>query len=291
MKVKVAQVVVISLILVLCSGMAHAVWNLFTKQSENKSVFLWLIFIPVTVVLLPTLFMELASKSLPVVAFVWMGLSMAMQAIYATLLSRTYQMGDLSQVYPVMRGTATLLIPLLGVLVFGESLAAWGWIGITCMLIGFFLMSGWTWKKNQFTTSYKPWLYALSVGLCVTCYTLIDKQNLLYLSPLSLLALTNIGFIIGLTPSVIKSRRVKSVLRSNWQTFIIGSVLSPGSYLLFLFAMQHVQVSYISPLREVGIVFGTVLGILVLKEKSGMRRIAAACSVVAGILLIAFSGF
>jgi uncharacterized membrane protein len=59
--------------------------------------------------------------------------------------------------------------------------------------------------------------------------------------------------------------------------------------LLFLFAIRDAQVAFLAPLREIGIVFGTLLGLLVLKERDGLRRIAASAIVVAGIVLIAGS--
>ncbi|MNI01697.1 multidrug efflux system protein MdtJ [compost metagenome] len=279
-----------SLLLVLGSGLAHALWNFFAKKSEDKSVFLWAMFIPSTIVLLPTLLTELAQVSFTPKATILISLSLLIQSIYAWLLSNTYKQGDLSQVYPIMRGTSTLLIPVLGVVVLQESLPFWGWMGILSMLTGFIVMSGWSGRIGRSQTTMKPILFALSVGLCTTCYTLVDKQSLAYLSPPALLEITNIGFILGLTPTVLASGRLKQVVRNQWRTMLIGAVLSPGSYLLFLFAVQHTQVSYLAPLREVGIVFGTLLGLIFLKEKQGIRRIAASVIVVVGIIMIATSG-
>ncbi|MFB6362775.1 EamA family transporter [Paenibacillus elgii] len=282
--------IVLSLLLVIGSGMAHAVWNLFAKQSEDKSAFLWAIFMPTTIALIPYLVLELIRTGIPAEAFIFIIASLLAQSVYALLLSHTYTLGDLSQVYPVMRGTSTLLIPATGVLFLGESLPLWGWLGIGCMLLGFAAMSGRKREAERAPAVRKPLFFALAVGLCITCYTLIDKQNLQYLSPLSLLAVSNIGFVLGLTPAALASGRLKRAVRGRWKIVLLGSLLSPGSYLLFLLAMRHAQVSYIAPLREIGIVFGTLLGLIVLKERQGARRLAASVIVVAGIVMIAGSG-
>ncbi|MFB0842207.1 DMT family transporter [Paenibacillus oleatilyticus] len=282
--------IVLSLLLVIGSGMTHAVWNLFAKQSEDKSAFLWAIFMPTTIALIPYLVLELVQTGIPAEAYMFIVASLLAQSAYALLLSHTYKLGDLSQVYPVMRGTSTLLIPATGVLFLGESLPLWGWLGIGCMLLGFAVMSGRKRDTERAPAAWKPILFALSVGLCITCYTLIDKQNLQYLSPLSLLAVSNIGFVLGLTPAVLSSGRLKRAVRGQGKIVLLGSLLSPGSYLLFLLAMRHAQVSYIAPLREIGIVFGTLLGLIVLKERQGARRLAASLIVVAGIVMIAGSG-
>jgi uncharacterized membrane protein len=67
-------------------------------------------------------------------------------------------------------------------------------------------------------------------------------------------------------------------------------VLNPGSYLLFLFALQQAPVAHISPLREIGTIFATFLGILLLKEQQGLRRIACSVVIFCGILLIGVWG-
>jgi drug/metabolite transporter (DMT)-like permease len=283
-------VFMITLILVLCSGLAHAVWNLLAKQSEDKEVFLWTIYVPVTVLLFPTLIVELTEAHFAPLEWLMIGLSLSIQSIYALLLAHTYKQGDLSQVYPIMRGTSLLLIPTSGVLILGESLPILGWLGIGCMLGGFIVMSGRKRGIELNQATMKPVLLALCVGLCITSYTLIDKVNLRYISPLALLEVTNIGFFLGLTPSVMGSGRLKYIIRTHSKLIWIGAILSPGSYLLFLFAAQQTEISTVSPLREVGIVFGTLLGLIVLKESQGFRRITASIAVVTGIVIIAISG-
>ena len=97
---------ILPLILVLASGMAHAVWSMFTKRSLNKSVFLWSIMMIPTVLLLPVLIVELSRESLPFSAYALLIVSMGLQALYSWLLSQTYELGDLSQIYPIMRAQA-----------------------------------------------------------------------------------------------------------------------------------------------------------------------------------------
>lgn len=285
----VALLFVISLSLVLCSGLAHAVWNMLAKQSTDKAVFLWVIYMPATLLLLPVLIKELASLSLALPFWLLIGASLMMQSIYSLLLAYTYNAGDLSQVYPVMRGTPTLLIPAFGVILFDEALPLWGWVGLCFMLAGFVIMLGRSAGKGRIAV-LKPMLLAVSVGLCITAYTLIDKANLQHLSPLALLEVTNIGFMLGLTPAVVRSGRLRQVIRTHSNRIWIGAILSPGSYLLFLLAARNANVSTVAPMREVGIVFGTLLGLFVLKESQGIRRITASVAVVMGIVMIAASG-
>lgn len=281
------------ILLVIASGMAHAVWSLFTKKSLNKSVFLWSIMMLCTVLLLPTLVIELWQNPLTWSAYGLLFISVILQALYSWLLSQTYELGDLSQIYPIMRGTSTLLVPIIGVVLLNESLSALGWIGITLMLSGFIILSGVGSRHKSPKTqwqSLKPIVMALCVGLCTTCYVFVDKLNLQHISPLALLEVTNIGFVAGLTPLVLKSRQLRKEWQINRSTILLGAVLNPGSYLLFLFAMQQAPMAHISPLRETGTVFATFLGVLILKERQGMKRIACSMVITCGIILIGMWG-
>ncbi|MGF6355945.1 putative membrane protein [Paenibacillus sp. 4624] len=284
---------ILPLILVLASGMAHAVWSMFTKRSLNKSVFLWSIMMIPTVLLLPVLVVELSRDSLPVSAYALLIVSMALQALYSWLLSQTYELGDLSQIYPIMRGTSTLLVPLIGVAFLGERLSGFGWIGIACMIVGFVVLSGVGSRKGQAGSGVKgakPVWMALCVGLCTTSYVFVDKLNLQHISPVALLEVTNIGFVAGLTPALLASGGLRREWKVNRSTILLGALLNPGSYLLFLFALEQAPMARLGPLREVGTVFAAFLGIWLLKEQQGMKRILCSIVIFGGILLIGMWG-
>lgn len=284
---------ILPLVLVLASGMAHAVWSMFTKRSLNKSIFLWSIMMIPTVLLLPVLVVELSRESLPVSAYALLIVSMALQALYSWLLSQTYELGDLSQIYPIMRGTSTLLVPLIGVAFLGERLSGFGWLGIACMIVGFIVLSGVGSRKAQAGSGMKgakPVLMALCVGLCTTSYVFVDKLNLQHISPLALLEVTNIGFVAGLTPALLASGGLRQEWKVNRSTILLGALLNPGSYLLFLFALEQAPMARLGPLREVGTVFAAFLGIWLLKEQQGMKRILCSIVIFGGILLIGVWG-
>ncbi|MGO4109782.1 EamA family transporter [Paenibacillus sp. YAF4_2] len=285
--------IIVATLLVIASGLAHAIWSLFTKSSRNKSVFLWSILMVSTIVLLPYLIRELWLHPLSLSSYSLLLLSACLQAAYSLLLARTYNMGDLSQIYPIMRGTSTLFVPIIGVLFLGESLSVYGWMGLLCMVIGFVSLSGiFTSARSSSASvrSFKPFFMALSVGLCTTCYVFVDKLNLEHISAISLLEVTNIGFVAALTPTVIASKQLRMEWKLNSRIILLGAILNPGSYLLFLFAMKYAPVAHISPMREIGTVFATFLGIVVLKEMQGTLRILCSVLILIGILTISFWG-
>jgi drug/metabolite transporter (DMT)-like permease len=280
----------LSIILVIGSGVLNAVCGLFTKKSKNKGVFLGSMMLVPSIVLSPHLIIELIHADLPIKAYVLIVCSMSLQAINGILLIRTYTFGDLSQVYPIMRGTGVMLIPIIGVLFLDESLTWWGWLGVIGIVIGIFLLSGWNPLSTQDHLSLHPIYLAVLVGLCITSYTVVDKMTLQYLSPLSLLQVGNLGFLLAFIPHLIKQKQLQVEWKLNWKFILLGSLFSPGSYLLFLMAITMAPVSHLAPIREIGTVFAALLGIILLKEKQGWKRIVTSFLIVLGIVTIGIAG-
>ncbi|MEK3662312.1 SMR family transporter [Paenibacillus sp. FSL F4-0236] len=280
--------------LVLFSGITHAVWNLFTKRSLNKYVFLWSIHIVGTLALLPYFIIELLRVELHAETLCYMAISALFQGSYFIFLSKSYSYGDLSQTYPIMRGTGVMLVTLLSVVLFGDSLTLVGWIGFCCIIVGLFIISGIVNRHaNQGKTTHSiSILYAIVVGMCVAGYTLMDKLIVQQLSPLSTLELSNINYVIVAFFMVIRAGRAQIIRewQQNWKMILIGCICSPASYFMFLMAMKLAPLASIAPIREIGTVVGTILGILVLKEKQGVRRIIMSAVITCGIISIAIWG-
>lgn len=264
---------------------------MLTKKSENKQLFLLLIYIPATLALLPGFMAEIVSTRATGSGYLLLVLSLFIQAGYAFFLSRSYAYGDLSQVYPMMRGISTFLLPLCGVLFLGERLSVWGWLGLGFIAFGFLLLSGISMKKHRSRAPRQVIFYTVAVGFCTMTYVMVDKVNLRHFSPTLLLEISNIGFMLGLAP-FIRFREVRwgREIREHGRLLAAGAILSPGSYLLFLFAMSMSPLTYAAPLREIGTVFGTLMGVWLLKEGRGVLRIVSAGIIFIGILLVGVLG-
>ncbi|WP_193726866.1 DMT family transporter [Paenibacillus guangzhouensis] len=278
-----------ALFLVLLSGFLHALWNLFTKSSIKKDVFLWLcqwagviVYLPLVVLYIPQSVADIKSYSL-------LFASMILHGIYVILLAKTYSLGDLSQVYPIMRGTSLLLVPLISVFFLGLHLGIVSWIGISLIVLGIFFISGA--KINKISPRPRvEILLASAVGICIASYILVDAISINYWPPFVLNEATNLGNGIALSFSVFRSRTIRNEWKINWKTVLLGGIFAQGGYLLFLYAVTIAPVGQLAPMREIGTVFGTMLGIAILKEKQGKSRIIASIFITTGIIILGFSG-
>lgn len=279
-----------ALALVLLSGFVHAVWNVFAKRSGNKAVFLWWCQWAAIAVFFPFAMRELATLE-PVSPQGWLlaAASMALHGVYVLLLAKTYTAGDLSQAYPIMRGTSPLLVPLLGVALLQERLPWTGWCGVALIVGGILLTGDWRAIKGAPRKAANRTLpLAMAVGVMIAGYTVVDKLALGHLPAVTLNWASNVGNLLALSAIALRSGVMAKEWRLNWPTIVLGGLLAPGGYVLFLKALELAPVSHLAPMREIGTVFGALLGIFWLKEKRGPSRIAASALITCGIVLLAW---
>ncbi|CAH1211691.1 4-amino-4-deoxy-L-arabinose-phosphoundecaprenol flippase subunit ArnE [Paenibacillus plantiphilus] len=272
--------------IVILSGVFHATWNMLAKNSLNKNVFLWYSQLVAILIFLPWAIMDLQTAS-----FVWesvllLAASAVIHGIYMLLLAQAYIVGDLSQVYPIMRGTSPLLVPLVAVTVLAEPLPIGGWIGILIIVAGIFMISNGFHFRSQGLAA----VYAFAVGISITMYTVIDKLALEFVQPALLNLITNIGNLAVLSFVVMRGNDMSQEWRKNKRAIIVAGVLAPSGYLLFLFALSLAPLGVLAPMREIGTVFATLFAVVLLKEKQGARRIWSSIVITAGIICLGLFG-
>jgi drug/metabolite transporter (DMT)-like permease len=261
----------------------------------DKVAFLWFCQWVAILVFLPMTVYELASTGVAGVSVVGWALvvaSMALHGTYVLLLAKAYTLGDLSQAYPIMRGTSPLLVPLVGVFVLGEHVGGIGWAGIVLIVVGIFFVNGFRVKgvARAALASNKTTIAAMAVGVMIAGYTVVDKMTLAHVPPVTLNEAGNIGNVVALSWLAIRSGALGKEWRINWRTILLGGVLAPGGYILFLLALRILPVAQLAPMREIGTVFGTLFGVFLLKEQQGSSRIAASILITLGIILLAQNG-
>jgi drug/metabolite transporter (DMT)-like permease len=257
---------------VIAAALLHASWNAIVKSAGDKlltTVMVTIAAAGISLVLLPFLTAP-APASWPCAA-----LSALLQIAYFLLLARTYEVADMSQTYPLMRGMAPLLVALVTVFQMGNSLSATGWIGVIGISLGIFTMTVGS-KLGHRKGIYLAFLNALVIG----GYTLVDGVGVRRSgSPaaytLWVFLLTGLPFAIW-TLTTRKAIFVPYVA-GHWRIGIIGGVGTTASYGLALWAMTLAPIAVVAALRETSILFGTLIAGLLLKEHIGARRIFAAC--------------
>ncbi len=118
---------------VLCGAVLHAGWNALVKSSGDKEVDTALVhFLGALVALPPLLVFGLP----PAGAWPFIGASLLIHVAYYITLAGAYKHGDLGLTYPIMRGSAPLLVALGSSFVLGERLSTLAWCGVLAVTAG-----------------------------------------------------------------------------------------------------------------------------------------------------------
>lgn len=281
----------LALIIVLIAAVLHAISNLLFKSGRDSSAFLWWA-IAVGAVWYGVFVAAQSSLAMPLEAWVIIIPSIIVEVAYVRLITIGYANGDLSQVYPIARGTPPLLIAIFGAIFIGERLPFLGYVGIVVLVIGIYLASVPSLAdvlKPLRAIAHRPTQIALLAALCVTAYTLLDKVGMQYTSPMVYNWWIYAGIALGYAPIAWSRGHREATVRewrTNWRRIGLGSFATIGSYLAALMGLQMTAASYVGSVRASSVVIGALLGWLLLKESFGAVRVFAAALMVVGLVLI-----
>ena len=129
---------VLSIVLLLLAAVLHALSNALIKLSRDKLAFTWWMLTAWAIIGFPLIFFV---GRPPPIGWVLILVSGLIEAVYFITLTRAYALGDLSQVYPIARGSAPLFVLLWALLFLGERPTPIGVGGIVIVVIGLYLVN------------------------------------------------------------------------------------------------------------------------------------------------------
>lgn len=273
--------------LVFISALMHASWNFLAKRVQGGMTFVWLfsaiaslLYLPLAIIILVTQQPEFDIGKL----IALLGTCLV-HLLYYFLLSRGYQKGDLSLVYPLARGTGPMLASLGAVLVFSERPSPIVIVGTVLVAVGVFILTGNPSAADR-QKAVPAIVYGLLCGVSIAIYTLWDKWAVtdLLIPPLILTWASGVVQMVALTPHAVRNwQTVRADWRDHWREALGIGVLDSLSYILFLIALQVSAVTLLAPVRQFSILIGAFLGARVLSEGAGRRRLAAAFVMLLGL--------
>lgn len=243
-----------------------------------------------------------ALLALPIAFFVplpepqtWTILALSLPAhwLYQTALVRALSRGDLSLVFPVMRGSAPLLTAIFAALALGEHLSA---LSIAGLVIASLATVIFALPEKNFGGSRavrnSALLWAIATGACVAIYNVIDAQGVRsgssqwsFIVWLFLLDWIGINAIALLTRG--GRQFIASARAALWPGMGAGAC-SLASFSMALYGFSIAPVAYMSAMRETAVVFAALMGWWFLREGFGLRRTFAAIILAGGLSLLQF---
>lgn len=265
------------LAVVLLGALMHATWNAIVKGAGDTLL---------STVLVAAMAGLIAAAALPFLdqpdpaSWPFLAASSCLQIVYFVLIARIYHVADMSQVYPLMRGTAPLMVCLGSAGLIGEGLSITAWIGIGVVCCGILGLS----VAGQRGDGRGVGL-ALANAVIIAGYTVIDGLGVRRSA--APLAYTLWMSVLIAPPLVLwawaaRGSAFRTYTARHLHLGAAGGLATLVSYSLALWAMTQAPVAIIAALRETSILFGTALSAIVLKERLTHARVLLACVIAAG---------
>jgi len=281
--------------IVLFAALMHAGWNAIVKGGGDKllsAVMITSAAAAIAAAVLPFL-AQPARASWPFIAG-----SVALQILYFALLAAAYRGGDLSHAYPIMRGTAPLIVAAVSAWLIGEAVTLARWLGIGLICAGVLGLAahrpaldtgnGAHAARGQAERAARHRSVtglALANAVVIAGYTIIDGLGVRRSAApvaytLWIFLLTGIELLLW--GWMRRRRGLGRYLRAQWPQGLAGGAGTVLSYSLALWAMTVAPVALVAALRETSILFATVISALVLKERVTLPRAGCIGLIVAG---------
>lgn len=269
---------------VLLAALLHASWNAMIKGGSDVLLDTASIVVGAGLLAVPFLFIvePPAPASWPYIAA-----SVATHVAYYYLMINAYRSGDLSLVYPLMRGVAPLITALLAIAWLNEWPTTFGWGGMLLISLGVVALAL---RPAGLAAALhghgRAVAFALANAVVIAGYTIIDGRG----ARLSGNAWSYIVwlFVLDALPFglyMLATRRgafIEALVRRRLRG-LLGGGLSAGAYAISVWAMTKAPVALVASLRETSVLFATLIGARLLKEHLTARRWAGVAAVVAGV--------
>ena len=91
-----------------------------------------------------------------------------------------------------------------------------------------------------------------------------------------------------LAPLVMRNpSRAKQAMQGYWWLAVGVGLLSPLSYIFVLTAVDMgAPVSLVAPAREMSMMIGAIFGMMILRERVNVWRVAGCAAIIAGVVLL-----
>jgi drug/metabolite transporter (DMT)-like permease len=227
-----------------------------------------------------------ATRPLPgAEALPWLAASGLIHMAYQLLLSYAYDHGDLSRVYPIARGTAPLIVALVGAVLLADEISAMEYAGVTVLGIGILAMARGVVSSGE---SRRMLPFAFGAALATAGYSLVDGAG----ARASGDALAYVGWLMIASalfyiPAALalRGRAVLAASPRGWALGLAAAVASFAAYAIVVWAMTRAPIALVTALRETSILFAMLIGWAVFGDGMNRGKLLAGGLIVAGVVL------
>jgi drug/metabolite transporter (DMT)-like permease len=136
-------------------------------------------------------------------------------------------------------------------------------------------------------------LFAILTGITIAAYIVVDGLGVRGAGPTPQHWLAYIVWLyvlegpwMFLLAMCLRPDTLWPHLRAHWWRGAVGGVIGSVSYGIAVFALALAPMAHVAALRETTVLFGALIGVVLLHEPFGTQRVLAAVVIVVGLVLL-----
>jgi drug/metabolite transporter (DMT)-like permease len=270
--------------LVLLAALLHATWNAFVKANDDRLAGMTLIIVGTGLWSVPAAFFV----PIPTTeVFAILGVSICVHLGYNIFLARSYDHGEMGQVYPIARGAAPLMVTVASLIFIGDALTTLEVSGI--LLLTLAVMSLALRGGAHLTSSMTPVYYALATAGFIAGYTILDGIG----SRTAQSPHTYIVWVCMLNGATLlpvaywmRGPSLWTEAKANWRTGVAGGLMALIAYWIVIWAFTQTSIAMVSAVRETSVVFAALIASVFLNERFTLWKFGATLAVLGGLLML-----
>ena len=269
-------------LLIFFSAFLHALWNIIIKSLNNSLVGIACKVFFQSIIFAPIIFFVPLPEG--ITWFYLIG-SCLLHSLYFILLGIMYNREDLTFIYPVARGCAPIFVTVLSLIFLKDVIPFFGIIGILITCIALTLIS-----IDKFNTKVdlKTILISIFIAFIISIYTFTDGAGVRSVNNSLTFIVWNfflggwisIGYVYLTNKESLFKLKIKELL-----LILCATIISFSAYAIIIWSMKYEPFGFVASMRESSIIFASLIGLVLLKERIGFIRI------ISGILFFIGVGF
>ena len=219
-------------------------------------------------------------------AWPWLLASAGIHTFYKIALSNAYHHGDLSRVYPIARGTAPLIVAILGIFFLPDIVSVREYAGIFILILGVLFMASGVFSYREARVLL---MFSVISAMSTAGYTLVDgigarlSDNVTaYVAWVFFLD----GFLFLSWALIYRGRAATSFSLPALTRGTVAGAASYAAYWIVVWAMSVAPIVLVSALRETSILFAVLIGVVFFKERGDKTKLFSAALIVLGVIVM-----
>jgi drug/metabolite transporter (DMT)-like permease len=274
-------------IAVIGAAVLHAVWNAVIKSGHDKHLSMTALVLGHAPIALIAAFIAPIPNA---ASWPFLFVGIVLHLGYQLFLLTSYRFGDLTQVYPIARGTSPMLVAGVSVVFLGVALSGIELLAIAMIAIGVMSLS--LVRQKDGLRNSRAAVLAFTTGCFIAGYSLVDglgaRQAGTALGFYAWLSLSN-AFVFAAVMAIAKPGLIRRIHIDARPALILGGGASFIAYGLVIWAFTQAPIALVTALRETSIIFALLIGVFFLKEKLDLAKVFSTVVTLSGAILLRFA--